>query len=66
MKAIWEWLNGNKMTIGAFILGFLAVSVEQGILDPTTFFYQALFWIGTVLGGGGLVHKFAKPKNANS
>jgi len=62
MKTIWEWLNGNKTTIGAFILALLGV----GIVPEHTFMYQLLLWIGGLLGGGGLVHKVVKPKSANS
>ncbi len=62
MAKIWEWLNGNKTVIGALILAVLGV----GIIGEQTLAYQVLLWLGSLLAGGGLIHKAVKPANANS
>ena len=62
MGKIWEWLNGNKTVIGALILAVLGV----GIIGEHTLAYQILLWLGSLLAGGGLVHKVIKPADANS
>ncbi len=61
MAKIWEWLNGNKTVIGTVIL-----VVTPLLLGDHTFAYQILMWAGGLLTGGGIVHKFVKPANANS
>jgi hypothetical protein len=62
MSKIWEWLNGNKTVIGALILAVLGT----GIIGEHTLGYQLLFWLGGLLAGTGVIHKFAKPAKANS
>jgi len=56
LQKIWNWLNGNKTFIGLFIM----LVLEQGWLDPASFVYQILFWLGGLLAGGGMLHKLNK------
>ena len=61
LKKIWEWLSGNKTAIGGFLLA-LAIS---GLIE-NQLIVDILTWVGTFLGGIGLVHKAIKPADANS
>ena len=57
-EAIWNWLNGNKVTIG-LVLGFLIMQewfvtlVGQGVID-------VLVWIAYTFLGVGVGHKIVK------
>jgi len=58
MKAIWDWLNGNKT-----LLGTLLLTVTPILFGDHTFVFQLFMWLGGLLAGGGVVHKLAKGKN---
>lgn len=55
MKNIWQWFDGNKMTIGTMILVITPI-----IFQPHTIGYQFLMWFGGVLTGVGVAHKVVK------
>lgn len=56
MKALWEWLDGNKTIIGTMILAF----VGTNIVPSHTFAYAFLQWLGGFMAAGGMVHKVIK------
>lgn len=56
MKALWDWLDGNKTIIGTLILAVLST----GILPDNTFAYDFFQWLGSGLAAGGLIHKALK------
>jgi len=57
-EKIWNWLNGNKTTIG-LVIGFLTMQewfvglVGQPVID-------VLVWIAYTFLGVGVLHKVAK------
>ena len=60
LKAIWDWLNGNKTLIGTLIL----VLVNQdGCIFGNCVVEDFLQWLGGLLAGVGVVHKLAKGVN---
>ncbi len=61
-KKIWEWLSGNKTTLGLLIL----VILEGGYIAENTLLFDILQWLGGLLTATGVAHKFIKPSNANS
>lgn len=59
MKAIWDWLNGNKTTIGSILIavaGHLPSDLEVVGISVTS----VLYWVGGMLGGIGVGHKIKK------
>ncbi len=56
---IWDWLNGNKTTIG-----FALLTAAGHIPEETVVFdipvASVLYWVGGLLTGGGLTHKVKK------
>jgi hypothetical protein len=59
-QKIWDWLNGNKTLLGTLIL----VIVEQeGDLFGNALIEEVALWLGGLLAGTGVVHKFIKGTN---
>ena len=59
LKKIQDWFNGNKTAIGALLLALAG----SGLIADHTVVYDALLWVGGILGGGGVLHKLAKGVN---
>lgn len=56
LKTIWEWLDGNKSLFGMIILYL----VEQGVFGTEGILFELMTWLGGILLGGGVLHKFVK------
>lgn len=59
LTKIWNWLNGNKTTIGLVALAVLQ-SFQGKFESPET--YQMWVGIVTTITGASLIHKLAKKK----
>lgn len=59
MTALWNWLNGNKT-----IFGLAIITLANSLPADTTIWVipivPVLQWVGTTLGGVGVVHKALK------
>ena len=54
LTTLWNWLDGNKTTIGALCLA------TAPLFQPHTFAHQALMYIGGAFASGGILHKLFK------
>ena len=59
MKKIWDWLDGNKLTIGS-LLGMIAAHVPSDVEIVGVGVSGVLYWLGGVIGGTGAAHKVKK------
>jgi hypothetical protein len=59
-EKFWNWLNGNKTTIGLVLQWLLAQAFFKEFIPDYTVFYQFLNWVSGLLLGTGIIHKFAK------
>jgi hypothetical protein len=58
--SIWNWLNGNKMVFGIFLLAVVLPNVPPDMMlwfIPVTAIVK---WLGGILTGVGGFHKFIK------
>ena len=60
LKKIWDWLDGNKMVIGAMLL---VLAGQEGDLLGSPAIEALVNWLGGILGGGGFLHKLIKGVN---
>jgi len=58
MKAIWDWLNGNKTAIGGVLLWLVTRSWFVELASPPVI--DVLDYLSQILLGGGLLHKGIK------
>lgn len=74
LTQIWNYFDGKKTSIGAFILSACVLTllfdtaVIKGIWEyslPSAFYkgVQTLQWVGTAFAGVGLTHKLEKGGN---
>ena len=56
---IWKWWNGKKTLIGA-VLAIPTGIAAPFLVPPWSLFANALFILGDIIGGIGLVHKGQK------
>ena len=56
-QQIWDWLDGNKSLFGMVVLYF---AEKPGLLFGSSVVEDLAMWVGSLLLGGGMVHKLAK------
>lgn len=60
IKSIWNWLDGKKTVFGAILLIIYGVPhMEQWVGVEAL---DVIYYIGTALGTGGILHKGFKSK----
>ena len=64
LENIWNWLNGNKTTIGLVLQWLLAQVFFKDLVPEGTFIFQFVQWLSGLLIGGGVLHKFVKATTA--
>ena len=57
LSDIWNWLDGKKTVIGAFLL---IVAAHGSLIHLTPEWCNFIADIGTVISGAGIVHKGIK------
>ena len=60
MSKIWTWLDGKKTGIGAVLLIICGIPHLETWINPNII--DVVYYIGSVLGAGGVLHKVAKRK----
>ena len=60
MNKIWDWFDGKKTSIGAILLIACGVPNLEKWVSPDII--EAVYYVGTTLGAGGVIHRITKNK----
>lgn len=58
LNNLWNWLDGKKTAIGAILLIISGIPHLNTWIDPDII--DAIYYIGSMLGAGGVIHKVSK------